>query len=230
MKDKFGKQTLESMNQAAWYNKWTFKKFNAFLKGNILEVGCGIGNFTQTLISYGKIWGIDINENYVLQTKKIVKKKAAVGLGDIEKGEYFFKDQEFDSVVCINVLEHIDDDTKAIKNIYKILKDDGNLILLIPSHPFLYGEIDRSIGHFRRYTKKEIVNKLKQEGFKIITFKSLNLLGAIGWYISGKILKNKIVDQSKIKIFNLLGPYFLKIEDLFKPSFGTSFLIIAKKI
>lgn len=230
MTDKFGKLTLESMNQAQWYNQWTLNQFSGFLKGKILEVGCGIGNFTKSLLEYGEVYGIDIRKDYVEKTEKSLSStNTKIGLGDIEKGEYFFKDTKFDNIVCINVLEHIEDDILAIKNMYDVLNNDGNLILLVPSHPFLYGEIDKSIGHFRRYSKEEIVDKLKTSGFVILKFRSLNLLGALGWFISGRIFKNKIVDQSKIKLFNLLAPIFLRIEDLINPPFGTSFLIIARK-
>lgn len=229
MSDKFGKLTLESMNQAAWYNKWTLNMFQSYLKGRILEIGCGIGNFTQILTRYGQVWGIDISKDYVKQTKDLIADKASIGLGDIEKGEYFFKDKKFNTIVCINVLEHIENDIEAIRNMYKLLDESGDLILLIPSHPFLYGEIDESISHFRRYTKKEIFTKLEREGFDILKFRRLNFIGGIGWFISGRILRNKIVDQSKIKLFNLLAPFFLRIEDIINPPFGTSFLIVAKR-
>lgn len=229
MSDQFGKLTLESMNQAEWYNQWTLNKFKEYLNGKILEIGCGIGNFTQILTNYGQVWGIDISKDYVEQTKNLVGNKASVGIGDIEMGEYFFKGEKFNSIVCLNVLEHIENDVEAVKNMYKLLDDKGNLILLIPANPFLYGEIDRAIHHYRRYTKKEIMSKLKKEGFSTVNFRSLNIIGAIGWFISGRIFKNKIVAQSKIKLFNLLAPIFLKIEDVINPPFGTSFLIIVRK-
>lgn len=231
MTDRFGESTLESMNQADRYNQWTLNQFKEFLKGKILEVGCGIGNFTKSLLEYGEVYGIDIRKDYVEKTEKILSKSnVRIGLGDIEKGKYFFKNEKFDTVVCINVLEHIKQDDLVINNMYKILNKEGYLVLITPSHPFLYGEIDKSIGHYRRYTKKAIVAKLESSGFKILKFRSLNLIGSIGWFISGRILKNKIVDQSKIKLFNLLAPIFLRIEDLINSPFGTSFLIIAKKI
>lgn len=231
MIDRFGEQTLESMNQANWYNQWTLNKIKRYLNGKILEVGCGIGNFTKSLIEYGEVYGIDIRKDYIEKTeKRLSGSNAKTGLGDIEKGRYFFMAQKFDNVICINVLEHIENDNQAIKNLYEVLKDKGILILLIPAHSFLFGEIDESIGHFRRYTKKDIKQKLENEGFRILQFKTLNMIGAIGWFFSGRILKNKIVDQSKIKLFNLLAPIFLRIEDFISPPFGTSFLIIAKKV
>lgn len=224
-----GKKTLESMSQAVWYNKWTMDKFKAFLHGDILEVGCGIGNFTNTLSDYGLVWSIDIEDNYIKQTKKSVGKKAVVGFGDVEKGKYFFNNQKFDSVVCLNVLEHIRNDEQALENSYKLLKTGGSLVLLVPLHHFLYGEIDRSIGHFRRYTEVEVIDKLEKFGFKILKHRRINFFGAIGWYISGKILHENTVGDIKTKLFNFLAPIILPFEDLIEPPIATSVLIVAKK-
>lgn len=229
MTNSTGKKTLESMSQAVWYNKWTMDKFRSFLHGDILEVGCGIGNFTKTLADYGRVWSIDIEDSYIRQTKKLVGEKANVGFGDIEKGKYFFNNQKFDSVVCLNVLEHIKSDDQALENLHKILKAEGNLILLIPLHHFLYGEIDRSIRHFRRYTEVEIINKLQKHGFKILKHRRINFFGAIGWYISGKIFQENTVGYIKTKLFNFFAPIILPFEDLIEPPLATSILVIAKK-
>lgn len=226
---KNGKQTLESMNQAVWYNKWTLNKFKKFLNGEILEVGCGIGNFTSTLVNYGQVWAIDINNEYIEKTKDKVKGKARVGFGDIEKGKYFFPSRKFDVIVCLNVLEHIKDDAAAGNNLYQLLRKGGKLILLAPAHWFLYGEIDRSIGHFRRYNKRGLIKQLGGVGFKVTWSRNINFLGALGWFITGRILKKEKVDGKAIKIFNLIAPFFLSPEDLFEPPIGTSILVVAKK-
>lgn len=223
-------QTLESMSQAVWYNRWTLKKFSSFLKGEILEVGCGIGNFTPLLTKFGKVWAIDIDSDYINQTKKSIKGKLKVGFGDIEKGNYFFDDQKFDCIVCLNVLEHIRDDKKALKNLFTILKPDGFLILLVPSHQFLFGQIDKSIGHIRRYSKKQLENDLKKIGFKLIKSKILNFLGSIGWFIEGRLFKKDKVEESKVKIFNFFAPLFLNAENLIEPPIGTSILIVTQKL
>lgn len=221
-------QTLESMSQAVWYNQWTLKKFSSFLRGEILEVGCGIGNFTPFLTEYGRVWAIDLDRRYVNQTRKALDDKAKVGYGDIEKGEYFFN-KKFDSIVCLNVLEHIKDDRITLENLYKLLNPSGFLILLVPSHQFLYGEIDKSIGHFRRYTQKQLEDNLKRIGFKPVKSRKLNFLGSIGWFIEGKLFKKRKIEEGKIKIFNFLAPFFLRIENLIEPPIGTSILVIAQK-
>ena len=228
MKVDYGEKTLESMNQAVWYNKWTMAKFLNFISGEILEVGCGIGNFTNELTKYGKVWAIDINKNYIDQLKKM--SGVEVGLGDIEKGEYFFTKKQFDTIICLNVLEHIQNDNQACENLYKLLKKDGILILLVPTHSFLYGEIDKNIGHFRRYERNKIINKLKSIGFSILKIRRLNILGALGWFIAGKILKRSTVENNNIRVFNFLAPVILLFEDIIEPPIGTSILIIAKRI
>lgn len=220
--------TLESMSQAVWYNNWTFKKFALFLDGDILEVGCGIGNFTPVLSKYGKVWAIDINDNYIRQIKKEQGGEIKAGKGDIEKGEYFFGDKKFDSIVCLNVLEHIRDDNAALKNLFSLLKSGGRLILLVPAHQFLYGNIDKEIDHFRRYPKREIVSRLKGCGFKIIKSQRFNFPGALGWFIAGKIFKKNAVEESNISIFNRIAPFILPLE-IFEPPIGISVLVVAKK-
>ena len=199
------------------------------MQGDILEAGCGIGNFTKDLIKYGRVWTVDINKGYIVQTERKIGGKAQVGLGDIEKGKYFFGDRKFDNIVCLNVLEHIKDDLLALNNLFKLLKPEGRLILLIPAHQFLYGEIDRSIDHFRRYDKAKISRMLKGIGFKIIKSRKLNFLGAVGWFIAGKVFKETAVKQGNIKIFNLVAPIFLELENLIEPPIGISILAVAQK-
>lgn len=224
-----GTKTLESMNQARYYNKWMLDKFKKYLTGNILEVGCGIGNFTQTLAKFGEIFAIDIDEDLINKFKKENNKRIKTGYGDIEKSKYFFKDKLFDTIVCINVLEHIKDDEKALRNMYRLLKKNGKLILLVPIHEFLYGEIDRSINHFRRYDPGQLKKQLEKIGFTIQSSRKINFLGAFGWFIAGKILKNRQINDGNIRLFNIIAPLFLFLEDLVEPMIGTSILIIGEK-
>lgn len=217
------------MAKAAWYNKWLFKIFAPFLSGDILEVGCGIGNFTKLLSKYGAVRAIDINTNYITIARKETGLKTKIGSGDIEKGIYFFRSKQFDSIVCLNVLEHIKDEDKALDNLFKLLKPEGKLILLLPSHMFLYGHIDKSIGHFRRYNKSKIKEKLLKKGFKILKLKRLNFLAAPGWFVAGKILKETAVKEGNIKIFNLVAPVFLKLEKIIEPPIGISLLVVVQK-
>ena len=92
-----------------------------------------------------------------------------------------------------------------------------------------YREIDKSIGHFRRYNKENLVEKVERVGFETIKCRVINFLGAVGWWISSKLLSNNKVDEEKIKLFNFVAPIVLPLEDIFEPPIGTSILMIVKK-
>ncbi len=224
-----GTKTLESMNGAKFYNRWILNKFKHFLKGDILEVGCGIGNFSSELSKHGKVTAIDIDVVLIKEIKNEKEFQIDAGWGDIEKGKYFFQGKTFDTIVCLNVLEHINQDVQALENILKLIKKGGNLIIIVPIYQFLYGEIDKNIGHYRRYNPQSIINQIKSLGLEIILYRKLNFLGAIGWFCAGRVLKDKHVEADRLYLFNILAPFFLAMEDLIEPPVGTSIMIIAEK-
>lgn len=185
-------------------------------------------NFTHTLVQYGNIWAIDIEKSFIDATQKRVK-KAQVGFGNIETGKYFFGDKTFSSIVCLNVLEHIKDHEKALYNMKKLLRSNGKLVLLVPAFMGLYGSVDQAIGHYRRYHKNDIVSLLREQCLVVEYLRVINFIGALGWWFSGRILKNSSIDKEKLKIFNNIATFILPIEDLLEPPLGTSILIIARK-
>lgn len=223
------KQNVESMAQAAWYNQWILHKITKYLAGDILEVGFGPGNFILSLMRYGKIWAIDIDQEYLKMIKNIARNKAKTGFGDIAKGEYFFRDKKFDSIVCFNVLEHIKNDNKAMKNLSQLLKPEGKLVLLVPGHQLLFGSIDKNIGHFRRYDKKGLIKLMKSNNLKIIHSQRVNFIGAMGWWFEGKVLKKKHINATKVALFDKIARYILPLEDTINIPIGTSILLIAQK-
>lgn len=226
---KMNHHTLESMSQAEWYNQWTFKKFEKYLSGDILEVGCGIGNFTTTLSKYGNVWAIDNDEYCVDETKKLKIPHVRVGRGDIEKNLFFFQKRKFNVVVCMNVLEHIEHDEISLQHIYQLLQPNGYCIVLVPIHPWLYGTIDTSIHHFRRYSVTALTEKITASHFEIVWKRKINFLGSIGWFVSGKIFRSRGVRLNQLKFFNGVAPFILPIEDMFEPIIGTSVLVIGKR-
>lgn len=228
---KVGEYTLQVVKTASWYNRWLFSNFKGYLDGEILEVGAGIGNLTKLLLEKGEVTAIDYKISYLNKLKKIkvLGRRPKVGWGDIEKGRYFFSNKSFDCVVCTNVLEHIEDDLAALKNIFKLLKRGGRLILLVPFSQFAYGEIDKGLGHYRRYSKGEIEDKIKKAGFKLESIKYLNFLGIIGWFLNSKVFKRDTLPKNQLKLFNLLSRPFLYIERFVEAPIGLSILAICEK-
>ncbi len=230
--DKVGKQTLEIMKHAGWYNRWLFGFMKDYVFGEILEVGAGLGSFTKFFLDLGEVTAIDYEKTYLEKLRKVSSgsKKAKVGWGDIEKGKYFFKDKTFDSVICMNVLEHINDDLKALQNIRKLLRKGGNLVILVPAYQFLFGSLDTNLGHYRRYSKTDLVLKLKKTGFEILVIKKLNFLGFWGWLINSRILKRKVIPLPQLLFFDKISRPLLIIEKFMEAPLGLSLFVVAKKI
>lgn len=225
--DRIGEETLRIMETAGWYNHWFFSMVEPDIKGEILEIGAGMGTFTRRLARLGRVTAIEINPTLIKRLEKI--KGLEAGFGDIERGKYFFKNKRFDSVICLNVLEHIKEDKEALSNMNKLLKTGGRLTLLAPAHQAAFGSLDKNLGHFRRYSKKQLLKKLVNSGFEVSKLRFLNWPGAIGWFINARILKRKLLPKNQLSIFDKLARPFLIGEKSIEPPFGLSLLAIAEK-
>lgn len=224
-------QTLQRMKKLHRYNQWIFLKFRPFLGRRVLEVGSGIGNVTKFLLDRELIIATDVEPKYLALLKNTFGKykKFMIEPLDISGTEMeHYRSYHIDSVICFNVLEHIEQDEKPLKNIFDLLEPKGRLLLLVPSHPWLYGSLDQHLGHHRRYGKKELKNKLETLGFKVIFLKYFNRIGILGWFLNSKILRRKRLPSFQLRIYNLLVP-LLKLEKFFPLPFGTSLLAVAEK-
>jgi SAM-dependent methyltransferase len=111
-----------------------------------------------------------------------------------------------DSAVCLNVLEHIPDDVGAMRNIYASIAPGGRLVALVPANQWLYGSLDRHLGHCRRYERSELRRKMEEAGFEVETTFWMNAFGMIGWFTSARILKRQTIPFRQIRIFELMVP------------------------
>jgi SAM-dependent methyltransferase len=133
-----------------------------------------------------------------------------------------------DSIVCCNVLEHIEKDAEALADMRAVLQPGGRLALLVPSLKRLYGSLDEHLGHFRRYEKRELEEKVAAAGFDLEDCFFINKPGIFGWWLNGKILRRKVLPRAQLRGFNLMLP-FLKREEANPPSSGMSLLAIARR-
>ncbi len=174
-----GDKTLEIFSDVNNFNDWMYSEIRPFLSGDILEVGSGIGNFSCKVIQDFPDRNIvlsDIDQNYVdLLKDKYESERVSSIKFDLGNSKDFEKIRNnFDSVFAVNVLEHVEEDIAALKNIHKILKIGGRFVILVPAHKFLFNPIDEAYGHFRRYTKTEILEKAEQARFKTIELHYFN--------------------------------------------------------
>jgi glycosyltransferase involved in cell wall biosynthesis len=224
-------QTLQRMKKLRRYNQWIFFQFRPFLGKRVLEIGSGIGNITKFLLDRDLVIGTDVEPKYLTflkesfgKYKKFIIEDLDISSSDLER----YRPYHIDSVICFNVLEHIEQDEKALKNIFNLLEPGGRLLLFAPSHSWLYGPLDQHLGHYRRYGKKELKNKLETLGFKVVFLRYFNRIGIGGWFLNSKILRRKRLPSFQLRIYNLLVPLF-KLEKFLPLPFGTSLLAVAQK-
>jgi SAM-dependent methyltransferase len=173
----------------------------------------------------------DILPSYRKELERLFGGHPNVRVGKFDltaKAPAAFVADPFDSVVCLNVLEHIEDDLFALEQMRDSLAPGGSLALLVPAHRFLYGAFDRAVGHFRRYEKRELADKLKRTGFAVREMKFFSLIATVPWLINGRLLKRDYIPTGQANLANRLVP-LLKLERLIGPPFGLSLIAIAQK-
>jgi SAM-dependent methyltransferase len=151
-----------------------------------------------------------------------------VGYTDGEKGESFPKGTRFDTVICLNVVEHLADDMAALTNFREVLEDRGRAIILVPCGPWLYGSLDEVLGHHRRYTRKQLTELVERAGFQLEHMLEFNRVGVIAWWLNACLLRRRTFGFWQIKMLNTLTPLF-RILDNFLPLPPLSLIAVISK-
>jgi len=222
-------QTLRAIALCHNYNSWIYKIIKPYLGKKVLEVGCGVGNLSGLLRESRELVAIDCQELYVKYINLDFPDVKVYNYDITREGVLALRKHNFDTIVCINVLEHIEDDLRALSNIYELLKSGGRLVLLIPAHPFLYGPLDRNVSHWRRYSKQGLVNKLKDANFRIEKVSYFNRLGALGWFLNARIRKKKQISFVQLFLFDRFVPFLSEIDSYFNLPWGLSLLAVGVK-
>ena len=224
--------TLNQLAELDRYNHWIYEHISNALGRRVLEVGSGTGNITQFLCAEGReVTATDVVPNYCNELKRLFGDNPNVRIGKFDltaKAPEDFVANPFDSVVCLNVIEHIENDLFALAQIRDSLAPGGKLALLVPAHRFLYGAFDRAVGHYRRYEKRELASKLEKTGFTVREMKFFSLAAALPWLINGRLLKRDYLPVGQANLANGLVP-LLKLERLIGPPCGLSLIAIAQK-
>lgn len=213
--DAYGSQILGRLARAPRFNAWMADVIRPFCGQRVLEIGSGTGNLTRRLVPRNTYVASDINPLY-LQTLRgltLDRPYLDVTLTDVTKGESFPKvEGGFDTVVCLNIIEHVDDDLGALRNVRAVLAESGRAIVLVPRGPDLFGSLDDVLGHKRRYTENTLVELATRAGFEVQELIHFNRVGTPAWWLNGKLLKRRSFGLVQIKVLNLLTPLFRLID------------------
>jgi glycosyltransferase involved in cell wall biosynthesis len=226
--DEHGSEILARLNRAPRFTKWMADTIRPYLGERVLEIGAGIGNLTSNLVPRTMYWASDINPQYLDRLKKLQQTRPYLQVQYTDASAWeTYPGQHFDTVICLNVVEHLEDDLSALRNIRGALQKNGRAIILVPNGPELYGSLDRVLGHYRRYTRDQLKNVCELAGFRVEKILKFNRIGAPGWWWNGRVLKKTTFGFWQIKLLNTLLPLVRPI-DRFLPFPHLSWIMILR--
>lgn len=175
----------------------------------------------------------DVDPRYVALLGELFKSKSNVSVSRLDladSADFKLLRYKPDSVLALNVLEHVKDDVSALNNAYDILENNGRFILLVPAHKALYNSIDTAIGHFRGYDVKNLTTTVSKTRFRVQGMFYINFMGIPGWYLSGTLLHRPIVDAAALHFYDKLVPTLRSFEKrLLKGKLGISLIAVLEK-
>jgi len=223
-------ESLDRMAEASNYNDWLLARAEPFVGKRVLDFGAGIGTFTKALSSRADVVAVEPDPEFAPRLRALFAENAHVTVVEADAGWLAGGEpmDRFDTVLCFNVLEHIADDAGVLAAFHERLATGGHLLLLVPAHVLLFGEIDRSVGHERRYGRGDVRRLLEDVGFVPIDVRYVNPLGAVGWLVSSRLLRRRQVPSGPLRAYDRIVPILQRLDALPLP-FGLSVWAVAKR-
>ena len=219
---------LDIFDDAKIWISYVHMQNKKFYKDDFLEIGAGIGSFTDLYkekVNNISLTEIDKNNFNILKNKYLDNKNVTVLNNEVSE-----IDLKFNTIVHFNVLEHIEDDKKEINDCLNKLNKNGYLILLVPAHNKLYSNLDKAVGHYRRY-EKSFFQELNLNNAKIVKLKYLDTLGYFLYFFNKFFFKEEVY-PSKFKIFiwdKIVTPFTILIDYLTNYKFGKNLICVIEK-
>lgn len=222
---------FDHLQAATRYNQWIFSQISPYLRGNTLEIGCGSGNFTALMAPVcPHLTAIDVNAEFVEVAIARLRHQSHVKLmvADITTMRHPQQwQQAFDTIILLDVLEHIADDVALLRQLRQWLAPQGRLILKVPALNRLYNSMDEAVGHYRRYTPASLKASLDQGLFENPQLWYFNMAGIPGWWFNGSVLRQQIPSSQQVAWFDRWVPLFQMLEAKLPCPLGLSMFAIA---
>jgi SAM-dependent methyltransferase len=185
-----------------------------YIGESVLEIGAGTGNLTRHLLPRTSYWASDVNPLYLDHLNKLAQNRPYfhVTYTDGEIEESYPRDQRFDTVLGLNVVEHLADDLRALRSMHNALADGGRAVILVPCGPWLFSSLDQVLGHQRRYTREQLAELAVRAGFSVEALLGFNRIGVVAWWLNGRLLRRKSFGLWQIKVLNALAPLFRSLD------------------
>ena len=207
---------LVAMSGAKRFNRWMADTIAPWVKGDVLEVGAGTGNLTVLLAAgQHRYVATDSDREHLFELRSRMEYRPDIEIAlcdfsqptDVER----FR-QSAHTVVCLNVLEHIEDDRVALANIRACLRPGGTAIILVPQGPEIFGSMDEVLQHKRRYRKEELEEKISAAGFRVARMIGFNHATRPAWYLNSRLLRRRTLSRVQLRLFDLLVPLWRRVD------------------
>jgi SAM-dependent methyltransferase len=232
--DPVGAETLEIMNQAPRYNAWQYARIAPYLGRRLCEIGAGVGNMSSFLVGDGRALAVlaerdelyleSLRRRFGVQPQVVVERLA---LPDATAGERFARFQ-LDTVVALNVIEHVPDDVGALRTAGDLLQPGGRLVVLVPACQAIFGTLDEALGHVQRYSRTSIEGRMRQAGLEVERSFYFNLAGIPGWWFNSRIRRSRLIPLRQLRLFDAMVPV-LRLEDHLPLPIGQSVVCVARR-
>jgi glycosyltransferase involved in cell wall biosynthesis/phospholipid N-methyltransferase len=213
--DEHGSQILGRLARAPRFNAWMAEFVRPWCGKRVLEIGSGTGNLTRHLVPREAYVASDVNPLYLETLRGLKADRPYLGIArtDVTQGDSFpTVEGGFDTVVCLNVVEHVDDDVGALRNLRTALAPGGRAIVLVPHGPRLFGTLDEVLGHRRRYSDSALRRAALAAGFEVKALLPFNRAGTPAWWLNGRLLRRRHFGLFQIVALNLLTPLFRLVD------------------
>ena len=228
--DPFGAATLERLAAAPRYNRWMFDRLRRWVGAHVLEIGSGIGNLSDFLLDRERVVLTDTEPYYLARLREKYAGRANVEIARLylPTVDGALADERFDTIICLNVLEHVRDDERSLAVMRALLRPGGRLLLLVPALPGIYGTLDAALGHHRRYTPRELADKFAAAGLALRHREYFNLAGILGWWLTGRVLRRRLIPAASLALYDALVPVF-RLERFLPWRLGQSLIAIGER-
>jgi SAM-dependent methyltransferase len=222
--------TLDIFVDTPNINRWIFERLAPWCGKRVLEVGSGIGNLTRLMLERELVVATDVDPTFVERLRGDFSAHANVAVESLNLESVpveALRRHRVDSILCVNVLEHVRDDAGALAALAEVVQPNGRLLLYVPALPWLHGSIDTNLGHHRRYGRAELLKKL-EPSWRVLHVSYMNLLGIPGWFVNSRLLRRRLLPVKQVRLYDRLTP-LLRWEDHVRLPLGMSLVVAAER-
>lgn len=221
--------SLDLLSDTYNYNHWIYSLCRPWLGKEVLEVGAGIGNLTQFLLGAQRLVCVEPEPEYKGALEDLARTHLNMKYYGVPVGDIPVQECGFDSALCVNVLEHIEDEEHAISAMASRINSGGHIVLYVPAVAWAYGVLDEKLGHYRRYNRRRLHKLAKSCGLSVRKMHYVNFIGLFGWWWCGRVKKEALIDPDKARFMDRLVPFVSACERVVRIPAGQSLLAVLAK-